>query len=305
MKTGWAGYAHRFEAGLASPKPELPLPPMQHIWDQPDELLKARIAVRPEPGLKSQILFARWLSSLRRDTNFVTAELDPRLIPLIDQTAIRLSLFPAGSLQTEEAEDLNLSAQICLGDLGARYGLDIDRLGANGPYLRVDQDKVAAVRREYLAALGVTRLIGLCWRGGDMAIPLQEWSPILKLSEFGFVSLQAGPAQRELQDVFDSLSRSAIRDPSVDPQTNLRGFATQIAAVDAVISIDEVPAHLAGALGVPTICLLPRIADWRWFGAERTDSPWYPTMQLYRQGTDGNWSDMMSTIADDLTSRIG
>ena len=138
-----------------------------------------------------------------------------------------------------------------------------------------------------------------------MAIPLEEWSPILQLREFGFVSLRAGPVQRELQDVFDGLSRSAIRDPSIDPQTNLRGFATQVAAVDLVISIDEVPAHLAGALGVPTICLLPRVADWRWFGVGRTDSPWYPTMQLYRQAADGHWSGIMSAIAGDLQRRVG
>ena len=304
MEAGWAGYAHRFEAGLPASKSELTLPPLQQIWDQPEELSKARVAVRPEPGLKDQILFARWLPSLRRETNFVTAELDPRLIPLIDQTAIRLSLFPTGSLQAEEAVDLDLSTQITLADLGGKYGLDIAQLGASGPYLRVNPDNVATLRRDYLSALGARRLVGLCWRGSDMAIPLKEWLPILQLEEFGFVSLQAGPAQQELHEVFDSLSRSAIRDPSIDPQTNLRGFATQMAAVDLVISIDEVPVHLAGALGIPTICLLPEVADWRWFGAERTDSPWYPTMRLYRQTTDSTWSDVMSAIAVDLRERI-
>lgn len=133
-----------------------------------------------------------------------------------------------------------------------------------------------------------------------MSIPLAEWLPILRSEDFGFVALQAGPAHQELHEVFDGLGKSAIRDSAIDPQTNLRGFAAQIAAVDMVISIDEVPAHLAGALGIPTLCILPKVADWHWFGEERHDSPWYPTMRLYRQPADGTWSSVMMTMAQEL-----
>jgi ADP-heptose:LPS heptosyltransferase len=103
-----------------------------------------------------------------------------------------------------------------------------------------------------------------------------------------------------MHDVFDSMNLAAVRDPLIDPQSNLRGYAAQIAAVDLVISIDEVPVHLAGALGVPTICLLPRVTDWRWFENDRQDSPWYPTLRLYRQTVDGDWSTVMEKIASDL-----
>ncbi|HEX9448983.1 MAG TPA: glycosyltransferase family 9 protein, partial [Dongiaceae bacterium] len=231
---------------------------------------------------------------------FVTAELDPRLIHLVDQKLTRLSLYPTGSLTAEDADDLDLSAQIALGDLGARYGRDMRHLGDAVPYLQIDRQRANAFRHDYLQALRAERLIGICWRGGDMAIPLADWLPVLRTEGFGFISLQAGPAQQELHDVFNDLGMSAIRDPSIDPQSNLRGFAAQIAAVDLVISIDEVPAHLAGALGVPTICLIPHVADWRWFSAERTDSPWYPTMQLYRQSADGRWATTMQQIAADV-----
>jgi tetratricopeptide (TPR) repeat protein len=304
LTDGWAGYARRFEAGLSRPQHDLRLPPLQQIWDEADELAKARIAIRSEPSLKDQILFARWLTALRQDANFITAELDPRLIPLIDQTTRRISTCPAGSLQDDDATDLNLSAQVQLGDLGAKYGTDISRLGDGVPYLQFEREKSATLRQAYCSVVREHLLIGLCWRGGDMAIPLIDWLPILQLDRVGFVSLQPGPALQELHEVFDSLGRSAIRDPSIDPQTNLRGFAAQIAAVDIVISIDEVPAHLAGALGVPVICLLPEVAEWRWFQADRLDSPWYPTMQLYRQTTRGKWSDVMERIAADLKTRI-
>jgi tetratricopeptide (TPR) repeat protein len=300
LVAGWSGYSRRFEAGLPLPPIDLNLPDLAQLWDLPEEMSMARVAVRPEPSLKDQLMFLRWLPALRQDVAFVTAELDPRVVHLVDQRATRLSLYPTGSLTKEDADDLNLSAQIALGDLGARYGRDISRLNEAVPYLQFDRQRANTFRHDYLQALKAERLIGICWRGGEMAIPLIDWLPILQTKGFGFISLQAGPAQQELHDVFNGLGMSAIRDPSIDPQSNLRGFAAQVAAVDLVISIDEVPAHLAGALGVPTLCLLPQVADWRWFGVERTDSPWYPTMQLYRQGADGSWSTIMQQVAADV-----
>jgi tetratricopeptide (TPR) repeat protein len=300
LTAGWKGYARRFDAGLPRPQIDLKLTPLAEIWQDPGALKAARVAVRAEPGLKDQIMFMRWLSALRHDANFVAAELDPRLIPLIDQAAMRVALFPAGSLQEEEASDLDLSAELPLGDLAGRYGLDVKRLGDAVPYLQFDQAKAISLRQAYLSALNADRLIGICWRGGDIAIPLSDWMPVLRTSGSGFVSLQAGPAQQEMHDVFDSMNLAAVRDPLIDPQSNLRGYAAQIAAVDLVISIDEVPVHLAGALGVPTICLLPRVTDWRWFENDRQDSPWYPTLRLYRQTVDGDWSTVMEKIASDL-----
>jgi|GEM_PF-576864 len=301
LAQGWHGFSQRFGAGLAAAGHTLDLPTLSMSGDAPD-LSRERIAVRSEPGLKDQILFARWLARLRQESDFIVAELDPRLIPLIDQSQTRLSLFPVGSFQPDEAADLDLTAQVSLGDLGARYGLELDGLGAPVPYLQVDRVKVAMMRRDYMAALQAPRLIGLCWRGVELSIPLSEWLPILQLNGFGFVSLQAGPVQHELQAIFDGLGKAAIRDPAIDPQANLRGFATQIAAVDLVISIDEVPAHLAGALGVPVLCLLPEVADWRWFDRRRVNSPWYPSMHLYRQQTRGEWSEVMTRVARDLAA---
>jgi tetratricopeptide (TPR) repeat protein len=302
LTDGWAGFARRHQAGLLPPLSDIGLQSLLPDLNQPEILQHARIAVRPEPGLKDQLLFARWLAPLRQDTAFVAAELDPRLIPLIDQKAARVSLYPTGSLTTEDMRDLELTGEIALGDLGALYGTNEGQLTAGVPYLQFDQARAQQFRAAYLAALQVKQLIGICWRGGEMAIPLSKWLPILETAGFGFIALQAGPVHDEIHGTFNDLGKSAIRDPSIDPQTNLRGFAAQVAAVDLVISVDEVPAYLAGALGVPTITLLPTVADWRWFGQERHDSPWFPTMQLYRQPVHGGWTEIMEAIAGDLDS---
>jgi len=76
-------------------------------------------------------------------------------------------------------------------------------------------------------------------------------------------------------------------------------LAAVIASLDLVITVDTVFAHLAGALARPVWLLLPFNSDWRWL-RERGDSPWYPTMRLYRQPRLGDWSDVIARVALDL-----
>jgi ADP-heptose:LPS heptosyltransferase len=70
-------------------------------------------------------------------------------------------------------------------------------------------------------------------------------------------------------------------------------------ALDLIISIDSMPAHLAGALAVPTWTLLQKNADWRWM-SDRTDSPWYPTMRLFRQQQAGDWQQVVAEVQREL-----
>jgi ADP-heptose:LPS heptosyltransferase len=80
---------------------------------------------------------------------------------------------------------------------------------------------------------------------------------------------------------------------------NLLGEARLMRALDLVISVDTMPAHLAGALGMPVWTLLPTDADWRWM-VDRDDSPWYPTMRLFRQTQDGAWEPVIRRVATAL-----
>src|SRR5581483_1576192 len=79
----------------------------------------------------------------------------------------------------------------------------------------------------------------------------------------------------------------------------LADLAAAVASLDLVITVDTVFAHLAGALGRPTWVLLHAEPDWRWM-IDRDDSPWYPTMRLYRQRTPGEWSDVAAMVERDL-----
>jgi ADP-heptose:LPS heptosyltransferase len=102
--------------------------------------------------------------------------------------------------------------------------------------------------------------------------------------------LQRGPALDQYQHGIGILSGSE----------DVVEAARIICALDLVISVDTMPAHLAGALGVPVWMLLDALADWRWMEA-RADSPWYPTMRLFRQDTPGAWESVIARVVAELT----
>ncbi len=98
---------------------------------------------------------------------------------------------------------------------------------------------------------------------------------------------------------------AAARDGSlgvVSGSDDVLEAARVMRALDLVISVDSMPAHLAGALGVPVWTLLPHAADWRWMDA-REDSPWYPTMRLFRQPAPGAWEPLIVRVASALGER--
>jgi hypothetical protein len=110
-----------------------------------------------------------------------------------------------------------------------------------------------------------------------------------------FYSLQAGPDREDLRRL--SVPITDLNDPSacvLDTAKQLNGF-------DLVITVDTMVAHLAGGMGIPVWTLLPFQCDWRWMLA-RDDSPWYPTMRLFRQTRPGDWAVAMDRVVDSLHS---
>jgi ADP-heptose:LPS heptosyltransferase len=110
-----------------------------------------------------------------------------------------------------------------------------------------------------------------------------------RLPEVRFLSLQLGTPIPGIEDA---------------STPDIWRLAQRIQALDLVITVDTALAHLAGALGVPTWTLLASPADWRWM-VDRTDSPWYPTMRLFRQPAPGAWEPVLAEVCDALRSMAG
>jgi hypothetical protein len=140
--------------------------------------------------------------------------------------------------------------------------------------------------------------VGLVWRAGDWDrrrnVPFSLIRSLADIPGIAFYALQQNQSPRE-------------RDPKIKyvlaPEGDVLSTARIMAALDLVISIDSMPAHLAGALALPTWTLLHKNADWRWM-RDRKDSPWYPTMHLFRQRRPGEWTPVINRVARELATII-
>ena len=143
--------------------------------------------------------------------------------------------------------------------------------------------------------------VGLVWSSGSISptskkrsCSLEVFASIVEREDFNWYSLQKEPTAADL-DLLDTLPIVDLREDLVD----FRSTAAIIAQLDLVISVDTSVAHLAGAIGKPVWVLLPAAPDWRWL-LEREDSPWYPTMRLFRQSQPGDWSMVLEKVKDAL-----
>jgi hypothetical protein len=129
---------------------------------------------------------------------------------------------------------------------------------------------------------------GLVWRAGDWNERRSiEFSLVRTLFDDQRLSWYSLQLERGSQDCDPRLRSLDVR--------SVAATARAISAMNLVISVDTMPAHLAGALGMPVWTLLPHDADWRWMEA-RSDSPWYPTMRLFRQPSPGDWHSVIQKV---------
>jgi ADP-heptose:LPS heptosyltransferase len=134
--------------------------------------------------------------------------------------------------------------------------------------------------------------VGLVWSSGDWNparnVDLAELLPLTRIDGVQLFSLQRGEAAERLRALKSTVCTECDSGTVLDT-------AAAILNLDLIISVDTMVAHLAGALGKPVWLLLPFSADWRWMAA-REDSPWYPTMRLFRQARRGDWKRVIERL---------
>jgi hypothetical protein len=139
------------------------------------------------------------------------------------------------------------------------------------------------------------------------SLRLIDLAPVLKMPGVTFVNLQYGDCTSELAAVKETLGVDIIHDPEVDQLSDMDTYFAQVAAMDHVVSTSNTAVHVAAAQNIPTSIILPFAKGllWYWF-AGRTDSPWYPSAKVYRQGRGGTtvtWAeDLIPRVAADLTN---
>jgi hypothetical protein len=141
--------------------------------------------------------------------------------------------------------------------------------------------------------------IGLLWAASDWnparSMRLAELVPLLAGADCAFYSFQRGPHRAELMTIPNqhSIHDTALHSPGI------ADTAADLMNMDLLITVDTMAAHLAGALGRPVWVMLPWEADWRWM-LDREDTPWYPTMRLFRQPAPGEWKPVITRVTAEL-----
>ena len=176
-----------------------------------------------------------------------------------------------------------------------------ENIPANMPYLKVDRC-LAAKWRNIIQSDSANFRVGLVWSGNTKNANLRykscflnEFSPLAKSGAVTFYSLQKGEAAVQSKHPPSGMTLLDYTDGIND----FSDTAAFIKSLDLVISVDTAVAHLAGALGKPVWILLPYAADWRWM-LNREDSPWYPSMRLFRQSSPGDWNDLITLVGKEL-----
>ncbi|MBR0715433.1 tetratricopeptide repeat protein [Bradyrhizobium liaoningense] len=251
-----------------------------------------------EFGLGDALQFVRYLPMVGTMGGKIILQVQPALAALL-RTMTDATVIARG----EPLPPFDL--QLPLMSLPLVFGTTLDTIPAEVPYLQPDPAKLARWRS---ALDGVTALkVGVVWAGnprhkGDhqRSLPAEAVLPRLVTPGVQLYSLQKEPRPSDVPVL------SALGADIVDLAPALGDFAdtaAAVAALDLVIAVDTSVAHLAGALGRPVWMLLPYALDWRWL-RDREDSPWYPTMRLYRQEKPQAWDGVLTRVSAEL-ARLG
>jgi hypothetical protein len=251
----------------------------QWVWDG-TPLDGRRVLVRCYHGLGDTLQFIRYLPLVSQIAAETMVWAQPALIPLLRTMpgVGRLEPLHDGAFDGEYDVDVEVM------ELPHVFRTTVDTIPNSVPYLHAEPAPVARDGR--LA-------VGLVWRAGDWderrSIPVHLLAPLAEIPGLDLHLLQRGPALDECPAGLGTRSGS----------DDVLEAARVIRAMDLVVSVDSMPAHLAGALGVPVWTLLHHDADWRWMTG-RADSPWYPTMRLFRQPAPGDWAAVIRAVAHEL-----
>lgn len=250
-----------------------------------------------EQGVGDQILHGTMLAdAAARSSATVTVAVDPRLVDLFSR-----SLSPRGIAVVARGAPIKATAQCPFGSLGRWLRHGVDDFTAGGITLLPDPALKQTLRDRYQALAAGRKLVGLSWRsanrqiGADKSIPLGDLLPVLRQQPgIQWVSLQYGDCAADLAAMRDA-GIAIHDDPAIDSFRDLDGFAAQVAALDAVVTVSNTTVHMAGGVGVPCRLLLPagRGRLWYW-PATGNICPWYRSVQITRQTQNGGWQDALT-----------
>lgn len=293
MTPGWLEYEWRNQLEMAKGM----LPKMVAAQWNGMRLPNDRILLVGDQGYGDTLQFCRFIPLVAERCQEVVLGCSPDLAPLLRK-------IPGISQTHTRWNEIPRHLSYCLlSSLPGIFGIQGDTIPAEVPYLSPEPEQVQAWAERLAQKIPPgKRRIGIAWSGRPThpndrrrSMRLTDLAPLGQVEGISFVSLMQKIPQR---DAGDLATLPGLIDIS-DGLTNFAETAAAICNLDLVVTIDTAVGHLTGALGRPVWVMLANPSDWRWM-LDRSDTPWYPTMRLFRQPRPGDWSSVVNAVAQEL-----
>ena len=284
----WGDYSYRRRIASWRPPPGL----TGRAWTGQD-LERQSILLYGEQGLGDVIQFARYAPLIAQRGAEVLVRCPASLVGLLRRLPAVADVVP------DDRPCPGTDWACSLMDVPGVWGIDADSIPGDCPYL--------PARARPRPLLPPTRRfrVGIVWAGKPTheldpvrSCLLDDFAALFDLPGTEFVSFQVGPRARELREGWEGLVSEAG-----DEVIPFEATADALTEVDLVITVDTALAHLAGAAGRPVWTLLSFAHDWRWM-LGRADTPWYPTMRLFRQPAPNDWEGLFREVRRELAARL-
>jgi tetratricopeptide (TPR) repeat protein len=288
---GFAEYEWRWKKKVPGPR-LLPQP----LWDG-SPLAGRTVLLHAEQGLGDALQFVRYVPLVKERGGTVILECQRPLVRLLASGGGYDRLLAHG----EPLPSFDVHAPLM--SLPWIFRTDLANVPAAVPYLHADPDRLAQWGRRVTDVPGFK--VGIVWQGNPKnkadrfrSFPLALLAPLTRLEGVHVFSLQKGFGSEQLQH-FAERRRIVDWTSEMDVDAPFLDTAAVMRHLDLVIAPETGPAHLAGALGLRTWVVLAAVPDWRWL-LDRDDSPWYPTMRLFRQRIAGDWEEVLGRVAEEV-----
>jgi tetratricopeptide (TPR) repeat protein len=301
FRNGWPLYESRLQ--LEHLRPLQRHADLQR-WQGWESIEGRTLLVYAEQGLGDTVQFFRYVPLLEARGAKVVFEAQPALQALLQTAPTRARILPFDA----PLPPFDLATPLL--SLPGLLGTELDNIPGGVPYMSAEPARTASWK-ERLAALPGLK-VGLTWQGHieterhggyiGRSFGLAAAAPLAAIPGVTLISLQKGEASGQRSQVDFGSKVLELTDPWEMGSAELLDTAALLSALDLVVTTDTFTAHLAGALGIPVWVVLSASPDWRWL-TKREDSPWYPTMRLFRQRIAGDWSEVFDRVARSLSDQ--
>lgn len=264
------------------------------LWDG-TPFDERRVLVRCNHGLGDTLQFARYIPLLRAVAHHVTVLVQPPLVGFLSTARVFGDVRDGWTDEPPPDHDVAIEVM----ELPYAFRSTIDGLPCSVPYIPLRGLRAGMTQ---LPGVGAKQAldVGLVWAASEWdpsrSLTVDALAPLASIPNVRFHALQQGPHAAQWRAAPLSIH------PLNAHTTEIAACAAAMLKLDLVVTVDCMVAHLAGALGRPVWMLLQRHADWRWMD-DRADSPWYPTMRLFRQSRAGSWDGVIAAVANALQLR--